>query len=193
MSEDIIKEDILYLTKRLVNPFNSINPFSEQIKYLTATTHLENDMIIIEINILIFEQNPLNLYTIYSKPINHKNKAYLFKLDNIKFTTSEQNTTISFSRLSFNQNCFISKNTYFCKNNIETINCLQTIKQPKANFKNYITQINKEIYFTIFKPINLQINIIITTSSEIIKNDHNITTSFFTYNTNEQDKYRIFM
>lgn len=215
ISPERIQSDVLQMMVKLTNgsvtPFNQDSFFSEFWKFVNSKFYYQNDTISIEFEIPIFDCQSFDVFTVNVKPIIWENKAYLFDTE-IRYAIIDVPNAILFTMNDFKNNCFMSSHSIYCKSFEPLTNkCYNKLVQSntvvfdedcfiRLKDQNMITQIDKQLYFTVFSPIDLLISrqslqymTRIEHSVKIIENiGYNITTSFFHFSPNDQSKYEIF-
>lgn len=197
--------------KKYKVPFTQKLFTSEIGKYISYKYYFDSKMVYIQFEIPFFDITAYKLYQIYTKPIIWENSAYIFNTS-IKYATIDSPWLTIFTESEYQRLCEPSIQSIYCKTpKTQSDHCFADIANRRTNnFKldcfnklkaqNMITQIGKQIYFTIFSPIELRItdhSLFYTTSishtSKIIeKINYNITTSFFSFTPGGGDKYEIF-
>lgn len=142
------------------------------------------------------------------KPVIWNNNAYLFNTTH-RYAIVNSKQTVLYTEEEYRKNCFEALESVYCKTSLQEMNdCFNKIIHNKferecfirLKNQNMITQIGEELYFTVFSPFDIIINrnsveqtVHINESSKIVeKIRYNITTPFFNFMTNKEDKYEIF-
>lgn len=180
-------------------------------RFVKSTFYYNNNTVFIEFEIPFFNPKQVDLFLLRPKPIIWKKNAYLFNTT-LQYAIIDSNEKTLFTNTDFYKNCLLSLNSLYCKTmQMRNNSCFDMILNlNEQNFdgkcftsllnKNMITQIEKQLYFTIFTPLDILISFLnfeyplrIENSSKIIENiEYNISTSFFKFNTRNQGKYEIF-
>lgn len=209
-----IQSDTFHMTRayknQYINPFH-IKMFSLEFwKFVDSKFKFHNDSVFIEFEIPFFNVNIANIFAVRKKPIIWQNNSYLYNA-NMHYAIVTTNKTISYSEEDYFRNCFISSNITHCKTTQLTPNpCFEMVlNKNKQSFKkgcfirmenkNMITQIDKQLFITIFKPLILlasrdkfEFPIRIEQHSKLFDiSNYNISTSFFKFDTQNEGKYTI--
>lgn len=196
---------------RYVTPFH-VKRFDQEFwNIVDSKFKFHNDSVFIEFEIPFFDPNIANMFSVHSKPIKWHNNTYLYNAP-LQFAIVTPEKTYSYSEEDYFENCFISSNITHCKTSKFKPNpcfemVLNTNKQAfnencftRLKIRNMITQIDKQLFLTIFKPLILLVSrdrfefpIRIEQSSKLYDiSEYNISTSFFKFDTRNGGKYAIF-
>lgn len=173
--------------------------------------------IYITFEIPFFIQKDITLFTVHPKPFIHENEFYMIET-NLKYAIVETYTQYLYTQKSYKNNCFKVSNIHYCKDNYleqrspceneyilsdEKLFRKKTFNETcftKLQKKNKITQIGKQLYFSIINPMNIYIThnkidyiITLNSSAKIIEEiDYFLRTPFFQYNPIDESRYQIF-
>lgn len=200
-------------------PIQYTNTFiSDFISSTKATYEFHENTIYITFEIPYFQNNKyITLYTIHPKPIIHKGEFYIINT-NLKYAIIEKNAKYLYTEKLFQINCFNTTDYNFCVDNspLEVSECENNyISTDKNHFnkkhfdtncftklkrQNKITQVNKNLYFSVLEPMqiyitNNKIDYVITlkSSAKIIEEiDYIIKTPYFRITPNDLPQYKIF-
>lgn len=207
-----------YYRDDFTTPYDEKMFNSEFWKYVRSNMQYENEpysghSISIEFNLPLFGLNPVDLFIVRPKPIIYLNKTYLYNTT-LRYAVIDSKSPVLYSEDEYFQNCLRTedKTQIFCEpvelNANACFNLVFNNGQQKFDPKcfmrlkkrNMITQLGKNIFFTVFTPINLWISkgsfgypFRVVKSSKIIEEiDYNISSTLFSFNTNAEGKYEIF-
>lgn len=173
--------------------------------------------IYITFEIPYFVEKDITLYTVHPKPFVFDNEFYMIETD-LKYAVVETYTQYLYTQKSYKNNCFKISNVHYCKDNYlekrspceneyilsdEKLFRKKTFNETcftKMQKKNKITQIGKQLYFSIINPMNIYIThnkidyiITLNSSAKIIEEiDYFLRTPFFQYNPIDEARYQIF-
>lgn len=185
--------------------------YSEVWKYVKFHYQFKNNIVYTEFEIPLFSAERTSLLSIFSKPIIHDNNAYIFNMSDVRYTIITEHSVTTYTEKSYQERCHSSLGIYFCLSEFNRNSCFNRFihsNNPsfsdecfiKLKNSNMITQIGKDIHFTIFTPLNIDLiwgqyslASTIPFSSYINgKISCNISTPFFTYSTLGPEKYEVF-
>lgn len=217
-----IKHNVLmvldYYKDDFTTPYDEKMFGSEFWKYVRSNMQYENNLytghsISIEFDLPLFNLTSVDLFIVRPKPIVYSNRTYLYN-GSLQYAIIDLKSPVLYSKDEYFQNCLRTedKAQIFCEpivlrestcfnlvfsNGRQEFNskCFMRLKK-----RNMVTQLGKNIYFTIFSPVNLWISKgsfgypfrVIETSKIIEDIDYNISSTFFSFNTNAEGKYEIF-
>lgn len=209
---EMIQDNIWYIIEQNREkssiPLNKRAIIFEILRYATFRLYYKNDIISIELEIPFFKQQMSDLYTINVKPFIWGGNAYLFDTSD-KYAMIDSNQILLYTEDEYQENCFKALEIVYCKTITQSKNnCFNKIIHNKFDKEclirlknqNLITQIGRELYFTVFSPFNIMINknavahtLHINESSKIIENlKYNLSTPFFNFTSNGKERYEIF-
>lgn len=215
-------EQIKFDTEQILANFSNLylSPFQfnqyfaiDFLKYTKKFYTYNDQNLYIIFQVPIYEDKSVKLYEIYPKPIIYKNDAYIYKTKN-SLVIIDSLEMIPYTTQEYKRNCYTSIGTTFCKKPKDHMNecdkkfltleknSFNRICFEKLPNRNMITQINKQIFFTIFKPMDIYITyntllytVRVSQSSKLFETiNYNISTSFFYYTPDglNSNKYEIF-
>lgn len=192
-------------------PFNHHLFTSEFWKHVELNFLYKDNYIFIEVEIPFYTKKKLDLFVVRPKPLIWANQPYLYNISR-QYAIVDTSQPILYSEEELNSYCKLMLDTTFCKwdanlqktcydvvfalnNKIYDSDCFTPMKRC-----NMITQIGKNIYFTIFTPLqvwverfNFKYFTTLPSSMKIIPPiESNISTTFFHLNESRDDAYEIF-
>lgn len=218
---DRLKRDTKHLAMELhlnySTPITFSNAFIRDfITVVKPSYAFHKNTIYITFDIPYFVHKLITLYTVHTKPFIYEDDFYIMKTD-LKYAFMEKYLQRLYTEESYKNHCYTVSDNYYCNDNYlekrdsceyEYISTDERhLKEKSFNetcFKkleksNKITQIGKQLYFSIIKPMNIfvtnnKIDYILTlnSSAKIIEEiDYTLKTPFFEYDKNKP-RYEIF-
>lgn len=208
MSLDILSIDVEQLLRNsssgsldFIYPFDFSKSFSERFFQFTRFSFYQNNYTVF----LLFEipsYEPVFLNRMHTIPIIINSNPFLLKTSQ-EFVISNHNRHFFYKNQTLDSHCFWSGSQRYCFRPSGNWSCeLDHMKSIYTNTKclkrlprnNMITQIMSDTYFTVFKPLAVQVHCLnsefmiqIRTSSKFINNwICSLNTSFFNYNQQNQ-------
>lgn len=208
------QSDVLIATKLsgYSTPFNHQLFFTEVWKYVKLHYNFKNDLAHVEFEIPLFSGDRMNLLAVFTKPMIHEGFAYIFYTSDARYAVITSHNATVFTERDYKESCHNSVGIYYCMRPVQTLNsCFNRfVHSNNLTFSNncfielenhnMITQIGRDIHFTIFSPLRVNIiqgNFVLTTVipfSSYLSNQitYNISTPFFFYSPQLPEKYEIF-
>lgn len=174
-------------------------------KYSEFEYSMKNNFAFITIKIPLFSHT--QLLKIFPKPILHDSTPYIFNSKSEYLVENE--IGLNFFN-NINENCFYANNRTFCKKPKSQNNCdNQYVGKTSTKFnrecftrlqyKNIITQIQNDLYFTVIEPLTISVScdgstqtIEMLESSRILNNNCIINSTFFQFNPKSPKEYGIY-
>lgn len=186
------------------------------IKQMTMEFHYTQGTIYFIFKFPLFDKELSDLYRVYAKPIIVNGNVFLYN-NKMEYAIVNKKYALGFTETEFRENCFFSTRNFFCKNftrkkNTCDYNSLTRLFENKSiefdetcfdRLKNHnmITQINSQIYFLLFTPLDIEVKVgqthfttRIYESSKIIEViDYEFHTPFFNFSPKNEYKYQIYI
>lgn len=214
---DVFKTDLQQMLKKYkglyITPFTFLEWYTIGLwNYLNPSYHFDGQIIYLQFGIPLYLDRLETLFQVNPKPIIFNNNAYIFKTDT-KYAILGRSEIIHFTETLYSEYCFSSFRAIFCKQikkrsgecdilyidkNIDQFHTECFTELPNNNM---ITQVGRDLYFTIFSPVNLivtfhtlQYGLRVLESSKLIHQiDYKINASFFYFDSKNEPKYEIFI
>lgn len=208
------QSDVLIVSKLsgYSTPFSPQLFFSEVWKYVQIRYKFSENIAFVEFEIPLFSVVHANLLAVYAKPFIHNGDAYKFNISDARYAVIHTHGSIVYSEKTYQENCHSSLDIYFCLKPKEkqnscydkyirsTIHAFSETCFLKLKNMNMITQIDKDLHFTIFSPLRIEVSqndlrltSTVTFSSYIAEqSEFNISTAFFFYDPQGPNKYETF-
>lgn len=185
------------------------------IRQMETEFHYSNEKIYFILRLPLFDKKQYILHRVYSKPIINGGDAYLYK-NELKYALTTENRVLRFGQSDYKIYCFSAVGNFFCrefkrpKNTCDDQYLDKLFLNQSLYFNdtcfdrlknnNMITQVNGQIYFLLFSPMDIEVKIgrthfstRIYESSKIIEYiDYELRTSFFNFSPRETWKYQIY-
>lgn len=222
IGSDRLMKDIKYKIMNLHNKYHNPITFSklfisDLIKTVTTKYAFNDNTIFIEFEIPYFIDKKITLYKINPKPFIYNNEFYIMKTD-VKFAIIEEHMQNLYTEKLYEENCFSIENAYYCRDGklekqseceYEYISVDERFFRKhkfnetcfeKLQRSNKITQVGKQIYFSIVKPLDVYVShnkidyvVSLESSAKIIEQiDYSLRTPFFDFKPENQPRYEMF-
>lgn len=212
------QSDVLIHTKsdKFLAPYHPKLFYSEIWKYTHFKYSYNDEIVYLKFELPLFDQRRYEMFSLYAKPIIWKENAYMFNIpgtvSNETYIIPDTKQIIIMNKLQVSQNCHSTLNSVYCTTHkIKYNECHKVISRGKIksfnencfkrlNNKNMITQVGKNLYFTIFTPINIHISrnhleysVVMDHSFKITnKINYNVSTNFFLFYPEMNDIYQTY-
>lgn len=135
-------------------------------KIARAQYFYQNSAVYFVYQVPLYVNNLVILYEVSPKPIIYKHDAYIYKTNN-SFSLFENTQLITYTRQQFIDNCYQTLKSIYCQKPAGLINyCDQYyLSSVRSNFdpkcfsrvpnRNMVTEIDKQLFFTIFYPMDI--------------------------------------